>query len=142
MQKRFQPYLQQDFMVVKDALLATVSYPSFKLKEKRDKREKLNEKRDHFKLKEKRDPSILKEKRDKLKQELIDTANKLSLNVSKVFDYNKSSDTYFQWSEDQEETPQTQKNLTFIEVLQYLEDSNTNLELLHRYPTVKSKTCF
>ena len=26
MQKRFQPYLQQDFMVVKDALLATISH--------------------------------------------------------------------------------------------------------------------
>ena len=39
MRKRFQPYLQQDFTVVKDALLATVSHPSFKLtpilKEKR-----------------------------------------------------------------------------------------------------------
>ena len=54
MQKRFQPYRQQDFMVVKDALLATISQPYFKLK------------------------PILKEKRDALKQELIDTANKLS----------------------------------------------------------------
>ena len=32
MQKRFQPYLQQDFMVVKNALLATISHPYFKLK--------------------------------------------------------------------------------------------------------------
>ena len=32
MQKRFQPYLQQDFMVVKDTLLATISHPYFKLK--------------------------------------------------------------------------------------------------------------
>ena len=61
MQKRFQPYLQQDFMVVKDALLATISHPYFKLK------------------------PILKEKRDALKQELIDTANKLSSNVSEGF---------------------------------------------------------
>ena len=54
MQKRFQPYRQQDFMVVKDALLATISHPYFKLK------------------------PILNKKRDALKQELIDTANKLS----------------------------------------------------------------
>ena len=70
MQKRFQPYLQQDFMVVKDALLATISDPYFKLK------------------------PILKEKRDALKQELIDTANKLSSNVSEGFKC-KSSDTFF-----------------------------------------------
>ena len=50
MQKRFQPYRQQDFMVVKDALLATISHPYFKLK------------------------PILKEKRDALKQELIEGA--------------------------------------------------------------------
>ena len=41
-------------------------------------------------------------------------------------------------SDDEEETPQTQKNLTSIEVLQYLEDPNTNLESLHRYPKIKS----
>ena len=113
MQKRFQPYLQQDFMVVKDALLATISHPHFKLK------------------------PILKEKRYALKQELIDTANKLSSNVSEGFKCNKSSDTFFHWSDDEKETPQTQKNLTFIEVLQFLEDPNNNLESLHC-----SKTCF
>ena len=113
MQKRFQPYLQQDFMVVKDALLATISHPHFKLK------------------------PILKEKRYALKQELIDTANKLSSNVSEGFKCNKSSDTFFHWSDDKKETPQTQKNLTFIEVLQFLEDPNNNLESLHC-----SKTCF
>ena len=32
MKKRFQPYLQQDFMMVKDALLVTISHPYFKLK--------------------------------------------------------------------------------------------------------------
>ena len=108
-------------MVVKDSLLATVSHPSFRLK------------------------PILKEKRGKLKQKLIDIANKLSSNVSEVFCCNKSRDTYFQWSDDEEETPQTQKNLTSIEVLQYLEDPNTNS--LHRYrihciAIQKSKTCF
>ena len=71
MQEKFQPYLQQNFMVVKNALLATISHPYFKLK------------------------PILKEKRDALKQELIDTANKLSSNVSKDFKCNKSSDTFF-----------------------------------------------
>ena len=114
MQKRFQLYLQQDLMVVKDSLLATVSHPSYMLK------------------------PILKERRGKLKQELIDIANKLSSNVSEVFYCNKSRDTYFQWSDDEEETPQTQKNLTSIEVLQYLEDPNTNLESLHRYPKIKN----
>ena len=114
MQKRFQSYLQQDFMVVKDALLATISHPYFKLK------------------------PILKEKRDALKQELIDTANKLSSNVSEGFKCNKSSDTFFHWSDDEEETPHTQKNLTFIEVLQFLEDPNNNLESLHRYPKIKN----
>ena len=104
MQKRFQPYLQQDFMVVKDALLATISHLYFKLK------------------------PILKEKRDALKQELIDTANKLSSNVSEGFKCNKSNDNFFHWSDDEEETPQTQKNLTSIEVLQFLEDPNNNLE--------------
>ena len=93
MQKRFQPYLQQDFMVVKDALLATISHPYFKLK------------------------PILKEKRDAFKQELIDTANKLSSNVSKGFKCNKSSDAFFHWSDDEEETPQSQKNIISIEVL-------------------------
>ena len=114
MRKRFQPYLQQDFTAVKYALLATVSHPSFKLK------------------------PILKEKRDQLKQELIDTANELVSNVSEVFDCSRNSDTYFQWSDDEEETPQTQKNLTSIEVLQYLENPNTNLESLHRYPKIGS----
>ena len=114
MRKRFQPYLQQDFTVVKDALLTTVSHPSFKLK------------------------PILKEKRDQLKQELIDTANELVSNVSEVFHCSRNSDTYFQWSDDEEETAQTQKNLTSIEVLQYLEDPNTNLESLHRYPKIKT----
>ena len=93
MQKRFQPYLQQDFMVVIHTILATISHPYFKLK------------------------PILKEKRDALKQELIDTASKLSSNVSEDFKCNKSSDTLFHWSDDEEETPQTQKNLTSIEVL-------------------------
>ena len=78
--------------MVKDALLATISHPFFKLK------------------------PILKEKRDALKQQLIDTANKLSSNVSKGYKY-KSSDTFFHWSDDEKETPQTQKNITFIEVL-------------------------
>ena len=80
----------------------------------------------------------MKEKRHKLKQELIDIANKLSSNVSEDCDCNKSSDTYFQWSDDEEETPQTQKNLTSIEALQYLEDPNTNLESLRRYPKIKN----
>ena len=93
MQKRFQLYLQQDFMMIKDALLATITHPYFKLK------------------------PILKEKRDALKQELIDTANKLSSNVSESFKCKKSSDTFFHWSDDEEETPQTQKNITSIEVL-------------------------
>ena len=101
-------------MVVKDALLATISHPYFKLK------------------------PILKEKRDALKQELIDTANKLSSNVSEGFKCNKSSDTFFHWSNDEEETPQTQKNITFIKVLQFLEDPNNNLESLHRYPKIKN----
>ena len=114
MQKRFQPYLQQDFMVVKDALLATISHPYFKLK------------------------PILKEKRDALKQELIDTANKLSSNVSEGFKCNKSSDTFFHLADDEEETPQTQKNITSIEVLQFLEDPNNNLESLHHYPKIKN----
>ena len=114
MQKRFQPYLQQDFMVVKDALLATISHPYFKLK------------------------PILKEKRDALKQELIDTANKLSSNVLEGFKCNKSSDTFFHWSDDEEETPQTQKNITSIEVLQFLEDSNNNLKSLCCYPKIKN----
>ena len=114
MQKRFQPYLQQDFMVVKDALLATIPHPCFKLK------------------------PILKEKRDALKQELIDKANKLSLNVSESFKCNKSSDTFFHWSDDDEETPQTQKNITSIEVLQFLEDPNNNLKSLHRYSKIKN----
>ena len=81
---------------------------------------------------------ILKEKIDKLKQELIDTPKKLSSNVSEVFNCSKSSDTYVQWSDDEEETLQTQKNLTSIEVLQYLEDPNTNLESQHRYPKIKN----
>ena len=114
MQKRFQPYHQQDFMVVKDALLATISHPYFKLK------------------------PILKEKRNALKQELIDTANKLSRNVSKGFKCNKSSDTFFHWSDDEEETPQTQENLTSIDVLHFMEDPNNNLESLHRYPKIKN----
>ena len=114
MQKRFKPYLQQDFMVVKDALLATTSHLHFKLK------------------------PILKVKRDALKQELIDTANKLSLNVSEGFKCNKSNDTFFHWSDDEEETQQTQKNLTSIEVLQFLEDPNNNLESPHRYPKIKN----
>ena len=114
MQKRFQPYLQQDFMLVKDALLATIPHPYFKLK------------------------PILKEKRDALKQELIDKANKLSSNISEGFKCNKSSDTFFDWSDDEEETPQTQKNLTSIEILQFLEDPNNNLESLHRYPKIKN----
>ena len=114
MQKRFQPYLEQDFMVVKDALLAAISHLSFKLK------------------------PILKEKGDALKQELIDTVNKLSSNVSEGFKCNKSSDTFFHWSDVEEETPQTQKNITSIEVIQFLEDPNNNLESLHRYPKIKN----
>ena len=101
-------------MVVKDALLATISHPYFKLK------------------------PILKEKRDALKQQLIDTANKLSSNVSEGFKCNKSSDTFFHWSDDEEETPQTQKNITSIEVLQFLEDSNNNLKSLCCYPKIKN----
>ena len=49
-----------------------------------------------------------------------------------------SSDTFFHWSDDEEETPRTQKNITFIEVLQFLEDPNNNLESLHRYPKIKN----
>ena len=70
---------------------------------------------------------ILKEKRDAFKQELIDTANKLSSNVSEGFKCNKSNDNFFQWLDNEEKTPQTQKNLTSIEVLQFLEDPNNNL---------------
>ena len=95
-------------------LLATISQPYFKLK------------------------PILKEKKDALKQELIDTANKLSSNVSEGFKCNKSSDTFFHWSDNEEETSQTQKNITSIEVLQFLEDPNNNLEALHRYPKIKN----
>ena len=80
----------------------------------------------------------MKQKRDALKQELIDTANKLSSNVSEGFKCNKSSDTFFHWSDDEEETQQTQKNLTSIEVLQFLEDPNNKLESLHRYPKIKN----
>ena len=114
MQKRLQPYLQQDFVVVKDALLATISHPYFNLK------------------------PILKEKRDVLKQGLIDTANKLSSNISEGFKWNKSNDTFFHWSDNEEETPQTQKNITFIEVLLFLEDPNNILESLHCYPKIKN----
>ena len=114
MQKRFQPYFQQDFIMAKDALLATISHPYFKFK------------------------PILKEKRDTLKQELIETANKRSSNVSEGFKCNKSSDTFFHWSDNEEETPQTQKNLTSIKVLQFSEDPNNNLESLHRYPKIKN----
>ena len=114
MQKRFQPYLQQDFVMVKHALLATISHPYINLK------------------------PILKEKRDVLKQELIDTANKLSSNVSEGFKCNKSSDTFFHWSDNKEETSQTQKNITSIEVLQFLEDPNNILESLHCYPKIKN----
>ena len=32
----------------------------------------------------------------------------------------------------------THKNLTSIKVLEYLEDPNTNLESLHRYPKIKN----
>ena len=54
---------------------ATISHPYFKLK------------------------PILKEKRDALKQELIDTADKLSSNVLEGFKCNKSSDILFHWSD-------------------------------------------
>ena len=55
-----------------------------------------------------------------------------------VLDSTSGSDTYFRWSDDEEETPQTQKNLTSIEVLQYLQDPNTILKSLHCYPKIKN----
>ena len=114
LQKRFQPYHNQDFSIVRDTLLATsISHPSFKLK------------------------PILKEKRNALKKELLETAFKLNSDAFEGIQCNKISDNFFHWSDDEEENPQTQKNLTSIEVLHFLEDPTTNLESLHRYPKMK-----
>ena len=82
-------------------------------------------------------PILEVKKKVKLKKELIDTANKQNSNVSEVIDCNIWSDTYFQWSDDEEETPQTEKNLTSIEELQDLEDPNINMKSQHRYPNQK-----
>ena len=51
----------------------------------------------------------------------------------------EEKDPYFDLSDDEEppENSQNRKNRVSIEVLQYLADTDTNLQMLHRYPAMK-----
>ena len=112
--KRFRPFLDQD-STVKDAKLATVSHPLFKLK------------------------PIARDEREGLKSVLIQEAEKLNKNQGETELETEKSDAYFQWSDDEDQGSTTgNTNQTSIEVLQYLDDPNTSLEILHRYPSVKN----
>ena len=97
--------------MVEDALLATVSHPAFKMK------------------------PILTGKKDALKQELIAAANNKSIESESKSDHNRTKDNFFHWS-DGNEKPATSNlhNHTSIEVLQYLQDSNSSLESLYEFP--------
>ena len=46
-------------------------------------------------------------------------------------------DTYFQFSDDEGDSDDSEKNKISIEVFQYLEDPRTSIDILHKYPAVK-----
>ena len=119
LQTRFKHYLEQDLELAKDALIATVTIPEFKLL------------------------PIMKDKRDAVKKLLIEKATELS--ESETDSENKQTtvrDDFYDFSDDDDDeapisVPHSNKNSVAIEVLNYLQDESTSLDTLHKYPKVK-----
>ena len=114
LEERFGNFLTQDKSVM-DALIATVSHPRFKMK------------------------WILEEKQESLQSQIITIAEQLMDSDSSANENQEEKDPYFDLSDDEEppENSQNRKNRVSIEVLQYLADTDTNLQMLHRYPAMK-----
>ena len=112
-QCRFESFLSQDDSV-KEAKLATVSHPMFKLK------------------------PIHREKRDEVKNLLIAEAEKQALASEKCMD-DQDNDEYFNWSDEETSDPPIgpASNSKSIEVLQFLDDPSTSLNTLQWYPVVR-----
>ena len=118
LKSRFDYYLTQS-LTVKDAMLATVTHPLFKLK------------------------PILKEKCQGRKDALVWEAERLSVSTQGIEKESKEeTDDYFEWTDDDDGDDENlnqvpAQNKVSIEVLQYLDDTNTSVESLGRYPAVK-----
>lgn len=101
-----------------DAKIATVSHPLFKLK------------------------PINRDQREHMKKALITEAEKLMSQTSEDKEECQPLDSYFNWSDDEDDdlttNKQTKVNKTAIEVLKYLDDSNTSIECLQHYPCVEN----
>lgn len=109
--KRLKSILNQD---ENDAMLATVSHPFFKMK------------------------PILKDKRDSLQALPVAEARILSpCNLERTTREGNRHDEYFEWSEDEEQGENSSSNLQAVEVLQFFNNKDTDLEMLHKYPCIK-----
>ena len=112
--RRFGAYIEQDVSVVKDALIATISHPQFKM------------------------ALIKEENREFLKQCFISEAENLNSTELSEGDDQPERDSHFDWPEDQStQGGNSNQNKVSIEVLQFLDDPGTKLEILHKYPFVK-----
>ena len=113
--KRFGPFYDQDQSVM-DALIATVSHPKFKFSKILESRK-----------------SDVKQQLEKVSEEMLD------LSQSKPHDEAFIKDDYFDDSdeEDQNSATKNTKDVASLEVLQYMNDPDTSLQMLHRYPVIK-----
>ena len=109
--KRFRHFYEQEDNVI-DSLLATVSHPRFKFK------------------------PIHEDKKEHIRKQLEKVVEKLSdQTVQSVQETVR--DEYFDLSYEGEEPSNTKTNKASLEVLQYLNDPDTSLQMLHRYPLIK-----
>ena len=113
LEKRFGNFIEQDEEFVLEAMLATASHPMFKM------------------------GWIKAEKRPMVQEKLIWMAEKLS-EFNPLTENDEEQDDYFKLTTDDiQRSTQAKKNKASIEVLQYLDDDSTSLQMLHRYPAVK-----
>ena len=111
---RFSSFLNQN-SDVREAMIATVTIPSFKMK------------------------PILKQKREELQKCLIVLAEKLPLPEERRDSEREKSDDFFTFSDDEDENGQKcpSKNYAAVEVMQYLADTSVSVDSLHRFPLMK-----